>query len=509
MVRRQSVAVTSALAVALLGAMLPTAGGAAAATLRVGIQDDPDALDPALGGTYTGRFVFASLCDKLVDISPDLKIVPQLAESWDWAPDGRSITFKLRRGVTFHDGTPFDAEAVKFNVERMKTMPDSKRKAELGPVATVEVVDPATVRMVLSEPFVPLLANLSDRAGMMVSPKAAREKAGDFATAPVCAGPYQFVERKSRDLIRVKKYPGYWDAARVGYDEIVYTYVADSTVRLARVRAGDLDLVERVAPTDLKTVRDDANLALHSGKGLAVSHLMVSVGGAKADTPLGKNPSLRQALELSLDRNVVNRVAFNGEFLADNQMIPPSSPFYAKGFPAPARDVAKAKALIAAAGLTKVPVELTYENAPADARVAQIIQSMAAEAGFEIKLLPLETTTAIERYLNGNFEAYIGNWSGRADPDPTLVAFYGCTGAQNVNKYCDKAVDESLMKARGEADEGKRLALYAEATGILVKALPTIPLYHPNWFFAARKSVTGVVMVPDGLLRVVGLAPAK
>ena len=319
---------------------------AQAATLRVGIQDDPDALDPALSSTYTGRFVFAALCDKLVDISPDLKIVPQLAESWEWAPDGKAITFTLRKNVLFHDGTAFDAAAVKFNIERMKTMPDSKRKAELAPVASVEVLGPDKVKFILSDPFVPLLANLSDRAGMMVSPKAAAEKSGEFAAAPVCAGPYQFVERKSRDLIRVKKFPGYWNAAQIGYDEVVYYYVPDSTVRLSRVRAGDLDIAERIAPTDLKTVREDANLALHAGQGLAVAHFMINVGaGAKADTPLGKNPSLRHALELSIDRNVINRVAFNNEFLADNQMIPPSSPFYSQANKAPARDVAKAKSI--------------------------------------------------------------------------------------------------------------------------------------------------------------------
>jgi len=490
--------------------MALTIGAAQAATLRVGIQDDPDALDPALSGTYTGRFVFAALCDKLVDISPDLKIVPQLAESWEWAPDGKAITFTLRKNVKFHDGTAFDGEAVKFNIERMKTMPDSKRKAELAPVSGVEVISADKVKFTLSEPFVPLLANLSDRAGMMVSPTAAKAKGSDFPTSPVCAGPFQFVERKSRDLIRVKKFADYWDAGKIGYDEIVYNYVADSTVRLSRVRAGDLDLAERIAPTDLKTVREDANLALHAGQGLAVSHLMFNVGaGDKANGPLGKNEKLRQAFELAIDRNVINRVAFNGEFLADNQMIPPSSPFYSKAHKAPARDVAKAKALIAAAGMTRVPVELTYENALADGRVAQIVQSMAGEAGFDVKLLPLETTSAIERYLNGNFEMYIGNWSGRPDPDPTLFSFFGCTGSQNVNKYCNKDLDAVLTQARGEADEGKRKALYEKATDIYLTALSSIPIYHPNWFFAARKNVGGIVMYPDGLLRLTGVKPTN
>jgi peptide/nickel transport system substrate-binding protein len=150
-----------------------------------------------------------------------------------------------------------------------------------------------------------------------------------------------------------------------------------------------------------------------------------------------------------------------------------------------------------------------YENAAGDARVAQIVQSMAGEAGFDVKLLPLETTSAIERYLNGNFEAYIGNWSGRADPDPTLISFFSCAGSQNVNKYCNKDLDAILTQARGEADETKRKALYAKATDIYLSALSSIPLYHPNWFFAARKSVGGIVMVPDGLLRLVGVKPAN
>ena len=498
------------IAVLAISALALSIASAHSATLRVGTQDDPDALDPALSGTYAGRIIFASLCDKLVDISPDLKIVPQLAESWAWSADGKAITFTLRKNVKFHDGTAFDAEAVKFNIERMKTMPDSKRKAELAPVAGVRVLAADKVVFNLSEPFVPLLANLSDRAGMMVSPKAAKDKGADFAAAPVCAGPFQFVERKSRDLIRVKKFAGYWNADQIGYEEVVYHYVPDSTVRLSRVRAGDLDIGERIAPTDLKTVRDDANLALHSVQGLAVSHLMFNIAnGAKADTLLGKNEKIRHAFELAIDRNVINRVAFNSEFLADNQMVPPSSPFYSKAHPMPARDVARAKQLISEAGVARVSVELTYENALADSRVAQIIQSMAAEAGFDVKLLPLETASAIERYLNGNFEAYIGNWSGRADPDPTLVSFFGCTGSQNVNKFCNKELDALLAQARAEADDGKRKALYEKAAGVYLNARSSIPLYHPSWFFAARKNVAGIVMYPDGLLRLKGLKPSN
>lgn len=485
-----------------------TVAPAAAASLRIAIQDDPDALDPATSGTYTGRFVFAAMCDKLVDIGKDLSIVPQLAESWQWSADQKAITFTLRHGVTFQDGEPFDATAVKFNVERMLTMKDSRRKAELSPVANVEVLAPDQVRVDLKTRFAPLLSVLSDRAGMMVSPKAAARE--DFAAHPVCAGPYAFVERKARDVIRLAKYQGYWDKDRFGYDEVAYFYVADSTVRLSRVRAGDLDIAERIAPTDLKTVRDDPKLKLYTSPGLAVSHLMINVGaGEKANTPLGKDARLRKALELSLDRNVINKVAFNGENTPDNQMIPPSDPFHAKGYPMPSRDIAAAKALIAQTGMSTVPVELTFENSLTDARVAQIVQSMAKEAGFDVKLLPLETSTGIERYLNGNFEAYIANWSGRGDPDPTLYPFFSCEGGQNVNKYCNKSLEAVLDAARAESDVKKRQDLYEKATGIYLTDLSSIPLYHPNWFFAASAKVDGITILPDGLLRLRDVRPVQ
>jgi len=495
----------------LLGAtaLAATLGTADAAALRIGMQDDPDALDPATGGTYAGRIVFAALCDKLVDINANLEIVPQLATEWKLNGTGTEVTFTLRSGVNFQDGTPFDAAAVKFNIERMKSMSDSKRKAELAPVASVEVVDPTHVTFKLAEPFAPLLSVLTDRAGMMVSPTAA-QKGGEFAADPVCAGPYKFKQRKARDVIVLEKDPGYWNAAEIGYDEVQYLYIPDSTVRLSRLQAGDLEVAERISPTDLAAVRSDNRLALASAPGLAVSHLMINVGdGEKGNTPLGKDARLRQALELSLDRNVINQVAFNGEFIPDNQMIPSSSSFYSKSHPIPARDIEKAKALIAEVGGSAPKLEITYENSLSDGRVAQIIQSLASEAGFQVELLPLETASAIERYLAGNFQAYIGNWSGRADPDPTLYSFYGSDGSQNVNKYKNPEMDKVLLAGRKETDDAKRKAIYDQVADIYLKDLPTIPLYHPNWFYAAQADIQGVKVYPDGILRLTGVKPAK
>ena len=174
---------------ALLLALLPFA--AAAQTLRIGLAEDPDVLDPTLARTFVGRIVFAGLCDKLFDIDEKLQMVPQLATGYEWSADSKALTLKIRPGVTFHDGEKLDAAAVKFNIERHKTMAGSNRRGELAPVATVDVVDPMTVRLNLSTPFSPLLAQLSDRAGMMVSPKAAQAEGDKFGTKPVCSGPFQ------------------------------------------------------------------------------------------------------------------------------------------------------------------------------------------------------------------------------------------------------------------------------------------------------------------------------
>jgi peptide/nickel transport system substrate-binding protein len=204
-----------------------------AQTLRVGLAEDPDILDPTLARTYVGRIVFAALCNKLLDIDEKLNIVPQLATAYEWSADSKALTLKLRPGVTFHDGEKFDAAAVKFNIERHKTMAGSNRRGELAPVSTVDVVDASTVRLNLSAPFSPLLAALADRAGMMVSPKAAMAGGANFGTKPVCSGPFKFVERIAQDRIVFERYADYWDKGAVHFDKITYTPIPDATVRLA------------------------------------------------------------------------------------------------------------------------------------------------------------------------------------------------------------------------------------------------------------------------------------
>src|SRR3954464_14930528 len=251
-------------------------------TLRIGIAQDPDALDPSISRTYVGRIVFAAFCDKLFDIDEKLNIVPQLALSHETSADGKEMTVKLRPGVKFHDGEPFDAEAAKYSLERHLTFPTSFRKPELAAVDHVDVVDPLTIKLVLKTPYSPLIAQLTDRAGMMVSPKAAKEAGDKFGLHPVCAGPYKFVERVQQDRIVFEKFADYWNKDNIFIDRVVYLPIVDSTVRLANLKAGGLDLIERLIATDIKAVRADPKLALTNALSLGYEGITINIGNDKA-----------------------------------------------------------------------------------------------------------------------------------------------------------------------------------------------------------------------------------
>jgi len=482
--------------------LLVVAGGANARSLRIALQDDPDTLDPAKNWTFVGRHVLSSLCDKLVDISPEGKIVPQLATTWSTAEDGLSVTMQLRPGVTFHDGEPFDAAAVKYSLERALNLPGSRRKSEIGQIKSVEVEGPLAVRITLSAPFAPLVAQFTDRAGMIVAPKAA-EAAGDkFDQKPVCAGPFKFVERVPQDRIVLEKFPGYWDADHYHFDRITFMPISDASIRYANLQAGQLDLIERLAPTDLESLKKNKSLASAAVTGLGYQDITFNVGnGDRAKNPFGQDKRLREALELTLDRNAINEVAFAGLFAAGNQPFPPGSPFYAGSLTAPARDVARAKALLAEAGQPRPNLKLLVPTNNELRPVAQLVQDMAKEAGIEIELQSIELITMLAEAREGKFEADLIGWSGRVDPDGNLQPIYGCNAAGNDGHYCNPAFEKLLQEGRATGDEAKRKEIYAEAVKIMLEERPSIFLYHQRWLYGFTARLTGFQTYPDGLIR--------
>ncbi|MBN8903162.1 MAG: ABC transporter substrate-binding protein, partial [Rhodospirillales bacterium] len=278
---------------------------AAAQTLRIALRQDLDVLDPTLATTYVGRIVFAGLCDKLFDIDEKLQIVPQLATGYEWADD-KTLVLKIRPGVTFQNGETLDAAAVKYSLERHLTMPGSFRRSELSAIDHIDVVDPATVKITLKQPSGAFLSQLTDRAGMILPPKATEAAGKDFARAPVCSGPFRFVERVPQDHVMLEKYPGYWNAKAIHFDNVVYQVLTESSVRLANLKTGTVDIVEYVLPTDAPAVKADPKLRLAVFDGLGYFGITNNVGnGPRADNPYGKNAAVRQALDLAIDRKAL------------------------------------------------------------------------------------------------------------------------------------------------------------------------------------------------------------
>jgi peptide/nickel transport system substrate-binding protein len=481
------------------------ASAQAQTTLRIGLAEDPDMLDPSLGRTYVGRIVFAAFCDKLFDIDEKLNIVPQLALSYENSTDGKAMTIKLRPGVKFHDGEPFDAEAAKFSLDRHLTMPSSFRKPELAAVDHVEVVDPLTIKLALKKPYAPLIAQLTDRAGMMVSPKAVKEQGDKFGLHPVCAGPYKFVERVQQDRMVFEKFADYWNKDNIFIDRIVYLPIVDATVRLANLKSGGLDLIERVLATDIKDVRADSRLALSSALELGYFGLTINTNNDKSKGAL-TNVKVRQALDLSIDREAINQAVFNGEFTPGNQWISPEHPYYQKGFPVPSRDVAKAKALLKEAGVTlPVSVDMMVPKGAENEAVAQVLQSMASEAGIDLKIRLIEFATSFKQAQAGEFQAFLIGWSGRIDPDGNSYVFLHSGAPQNDGGYSNPEADKLMEDARLTSDAAQRKALYEKLTRIILNDEPIIYLYHRKLLFAHTRKLEGYRQMPDGLVRVVGL----
>lgn len=493
--------------VALAGlAAMWTLGAAAQGTLRIGIAEDPDVLDPTTNRTAAGRQPLTALCDKLYDVSTTLELVPQLALGHEIAADGLSVVLRLRPNVRFHDGEPFDAEAVRFNMERNLTTTGSFRRTELVALDSVEVVDPLTVRLKLKQPQAYLLmVILAERAGMMVSPKAARELGDRFGSRPVCAGPYKFVERVPQGRIVVQRFTEHWNAAAFPFDRIEYLPITDSTVRLAALRSGEIQVAERLTPTDVPQLRSDARVRVAAASDLGFHSLRLNTNNGPRGQLLGRDVRIRQAIEAAIDRRAMVQALFEGQYGVGNQFVNPESPYYDASHPVPPRDVALARRLLREAGASNLTFTLLVPAERERQEAAQFIQAMLAEAGITMNLETQDNATLLQNAQRGRYEAAFTFWSGRPHPDGNSFSHYSCAGALNDSRYCNEALDRVLVRAQQATTDAERTALYRQANGIVAEDRPTIILWHRRTFTGISARLQGFVAHPDSTIRLAGL----
>jgi peptide/nickel transport system substrate-binding protein len=287
---------------------------------------------------------------------------------------------------------------------------------------------------------------------------------------------------------------------------VVFLPIVDATVRLANLKSGGLDLIERVLATDIKDVRADPKLKLSTALELGYLGLPINIANDKTKGPLSQSEKVRQALDLSIDREAVNQVVFNGEFTPGNQWVSPEHPFYQKAFPVQKRDLAKAKALMKEAGVTlPVSVDLMVPKGAENEAVAQVVQSMAAEAGFDLKIRVIEFATSFKQAQAGEFQAFLIGWSGRIDPDGNSYVFLHTKAPQNDGGYSNPEADKAMEDARLVTDPAQRKAIYEKLTKAVLNDEPLIYLYHRKLLIAHTTKLEGYRQMPDGLVRVIGL----
>ncbi|MGA8980262.1 MAG: ABC transporter substrate-binding protein [Pedococcus sp.] len=480
--------------------------------LVMALSAEPDQLDPALSRSLYSRYVFHAMCQKLYDVDQDAKVVPQLATALPTtSADGKTVTIPVRDDIEFADGTPFDAEAVKATLDRNLTLEGSGRKSELGPITDVTAKDSKTVVVTLSTPFAPLTAALTDRAGMIVSPKAAKALGDKFATAPVCVGPFKFSKRVPQNSIELVKDPKFYDADKVHFDKVTYRIITDASIRAANLRSGDVQVADSLSAQDVPALQKEQDLQVLQSQSLGYQGVTFNIGNSdgigsplkQVDTPEAKDPRIRRAFELAVDRAGLVKVVFNDYNTVACSPISPKSEFSTDAAQAcTPHDPAKAKALLEEAGVTTpLTIEMITSNNPDSLRLAQALQSMVKEGGFDLQIKPVEYASLLDQQDRGDFSLLQLGWSGRIDPDANITNFVGTGGSQNVAGYSDKTVDGLLDKARESGDLEERKNLYGQVVEKLHQDDPLIYLYRQRNLTGVSTSLKGVQVFPDGVVR--------
>jgi peptide/nickel transport system substrate-binding protein len=404
--------------------------------------------------------------------------------------------------VKFHDGTDFNAEAAKFNFNRMKTEPKSVRKGELANVDSVDVVDAYTIKVNLKKPDAALLATLTDRAGMMVSPKIAQERGAELERNAKGAGtgPFEFVEWVRDDHLLIKRNDAYWNKQGGPYlDRVRYRPIPDDTVKLQSLQAGEIDVIDYVQPRDVASVKADKNLVVVDVPSLAdfayqLCHLK---------PPFNVKP-LRQAVAYALDLDQIVKGVWLNVGVPANGPIPPTSWAYDKSIPPIKRDLAMAKAKLAEGGKAGgFSFTMTTNNLPINVQEAEVMQAQLAEVGIQMKIQLVDGATLISNGNAKNFEMISYQWSGRPDPDGNVYQFFKTSPGTSLNwsGISNPQLDALLDKTREVGSQAERKKLYTEVTKILQEELPMVFIVHPIEPKAFNPKVQGYEPIPDGMMR--------
>jgi len=474
--------------------MEPRRGG----TLNVGHSDDSRTLDPIFSIQWSERQVLYLIYNTLLRMRPDFSLAPELAERWEIEREGRRIVFHLRGGVTFHDGTPFNADVVKWNLERRKDPAvNSPQRSQLDMIESIDVVGPLTVALNTSQPFPPLLGHLAERPGFMVSPAAVERHGQDFGANPVGTGPYVLKQWTRGNRIALERNPNYWEAGLPYLDQIIFSNIAGAVVGIQRLITGELDFIADLSPQNIRQIEGNRDLKTAP----------ITVGRWYSyqwhwNAAPFNNLKLRQAIAHAIDRKRLNDITMSGQAVISDSPTPGGLWWSATDLPGFAYDPARARALLVEAGIAPgTRLELSAPTDPILRQLNQLVQEQLQAVGLQVELKPVAQSEWYSRVVQRAINFTPMRWTQRPDPDGLLSILFHSRGFANSTGYSNPEVDRLLEEARGIFDQGRRKAIYDRIHRLILEDLPCLPIYFSAEYAVLRQNVMNFAWIPDQIPR--------
>lgn len=456
---------------------------AAKTELIVAAEQEPVGYDPHKVPAASSVRVYALIYDSLTKLDENMNIVPNLAEKWEIAPDGKTITMFLHKGVKFHNGKDMTADDVKFSFERIMN-PDTGAiaKSYFASVEAIEVKDPTTVVFKLKTADAAFIANTASAYASIVP-----SGSTDLTKDAIGTGPFKLEKSEPGQYVLLKKNPDYFNKDLPKVETIKFQIMKDEAERLAAIRSGKID-ISTISADSAKLLEGKPGVQVKNYQSLEYSYLGINVNKKPFD-----NPKVREAISYAVDRNQIVQTVWKGEAALTGPIAPAITNWAldTASYPTYKTDVEKAKQLLAEAGFpngfeTQIETAATY---PDMVETAQVIQQQLKAIGINAKINQLEWGNYIEVWKSKDMNLMVGRNTSGVDADRSMRFFFASTGSANVWNYSNPAYDELVEKALGTVDQAERKKLYEQAQTLLVADAPNLFLASPKNYYAVRDNI--------------------
>lgn len=472
----------------------PVEGG----TLDVGFISDVRTLDPLRSTQWTERQILFLIYDKLIDLNSDFSIKPGLAKSWDFENNDKRVVLHLREGIKFHDGTRFDAKAVKWNLDtRLDPNSGSSQYRLLGPVVdSVDVLDDYTVAINLKKPYSPLLSLLADRAGLMASPTAAEKYGEDIGSHPVGTGPFKFEKWTRGSEIDLVKNEDFWQENKPYLDGIDFHIISSNVVGIQRMATGEIDYIGQLTPLDTKLAEASPDIKLVKSNGGPWYSLQL-----RYDSSPYSNPDLRKAIAYAINRDRINQILWEGKGIVSDGFTPQGLWWEPTDLVHYDYDPERARQILKDANLEGTSLSLAAPSGDALRRFSELVKEDLDAVGLNVQLAPVPQSEYYAKTVAGEIHFTPMRWTQRADPDGLIQYLFSSEGTANSTGYQSDQVDAWINEARTSSDQKERKSLYDKIQHQISEDLPYISIGFSSEFSALSKNVHGFSPMPDQIPR--------